>query len=313
MNKYEIYYNRFHGDTHLAWTVKENDRMGYYERVHISVPILTAESTGGADSASMYCYGEAVMMDGALHIFNPYEVLPSFVLHTRINFQAEYSGLDSPNSCLNAKYFASYPHEVSYKFNGRGFRDDEWPTDMNELKTATWCIGDSFTVGLGSPYKHIWPQVLQDKTGIRTINVSLDGASNQFIARKAIELIQTIEPKNLVIMWSYYHRREYEYPGMIDEDRRVYDTGTTDGEDFLHFVDCVNSLPKNTNTNIVHSIIPGDFHNGHNMNLYPTYNALFELPKFIGIVEQLDFARDSHHFDIKTSNWVVDKVIPLLV
>ena len=131
--------------------------------------------------------------------------LPDFVLRSRAGLEEKFTGMDSKEFCLNPKLFAQYPHQVTYKYNSRGFRDEEWP---NDLANAIWCIGDSFTTGVGSPQHHTWPNVLQHKTHTRCINVSLDGASNQWIARKIVSLSQLLDPKCIVVHWSYIHRRE---------------------------------------------------------------------------------------------------------
>ena len=113
--------------------------------------------------------------------------------------------MDCFQSCQDRKHFQNYPHTVSYDYNSRGFRDAEWPADLTD---AIWCIGDSFTVGLGSPQHHIWPQVLEKTTGRRTINVSMDGASNNWISKQSAKIINTVNPTNIIIMWSYVERRE---------------------------------------------------------------------------------------------------------
>lgn len=132
-------------------------------------------------------------------------ILPDFTIHSRINQTWEYSGIDSPDSCLDTKHFKSYPYSVSYQYNSRGYRDHEWPDD---LQRAVWCIGDSFTVGIGSPVEHTWPRVLASTSGLRTINVSMDGASNNWIARHAVKILDIVKPGVMVIHWSYLHRRE---------------------------------------------------------------------------------------------------------
>jgi len=131
--------------------------------------------------------------------------LSDFVLPSRVNQNWLYSGIDSPELCPDLLHFQQYACPVQYQYNSRGFRDSEWPSD---LKSAVWCLGDSFTVGLGQPFAHIWPQVLQTKTATRTVNVSMDGASNDWIARKCCELIQQVDPGVIVLQWSYLHRRE---------------------------------------------------------------------------------------------------------
>jgi hypothetical protein len=137
-------------------------------------------------------------------------ILPDFILSGRVNQRWQYSGIDSPADCLNKTHFEQYPHCVSYQYNSRGFRDLEWPNSIDELKQSIWCVGDSFTVGIGSPIEHTWPWLLQKQTGTRTINVSMDGASNNWIARKTIDILQKINPHCVIIHWSYLGRREFD-------------------------------------------------------------------------------------------------------
>jgi hypothetical protein len=137
-------------------------------------------------------------------------ILPDLILPSRVNQCWEYSGMDCLENCADKNHFKQYPHNVVYQYNSRGFRDCEWPDSLEELKKATWCIGDSFTVGLGSPVEHTWPWLLQQRTDLRTINISMDGASNNWIARKTVDILQKINPQHLVIHWSFTSRRELD-------------------------------------------------------------------------------------------------------
>ena len=135
-------------------------------------------------------------------------ILPDFVLPSRVNRTWSYSGMDSFESCLDKKHFKSYPHDITYSYNSRGFRDSEWPDNITELKNAIWCVGDSFTVGLGSPLEHTWVYQVSKQFNHRTINVSMAGASNMWIARKSLDIVNKIKPAHLIIQWSYISRRE---------------------------------------------------------------------------------------------------------
>lgn len=122
--------------------------------------------------------------------------------------QFEYSGIDSPDLCEDKKHFNNYAFPITYSYNSRGFRDEEWPTDKHDLEQSVWCIGDSFTAGIGSPRNHTWTYLLQHQIETRTINVSMDGASNEWICRRFLDIQKQISPINVVICWSYTHRRE---------------------------------------------------------------------------------------------------------
>jgi hypothetical protein len=183
-------------------------------------------------------------------------ILPDFVLTSRVNTQMDYNGIDSIESCVNLKHFKNYPYKVNYVYNSRGFRDAEWPDSVEELKNAIWCIGDSFTSGVGSPLEHTWPYLLQQKTGRRCINVSMDGASNEWIARKTQAIIEEINPIDIVIMWSYSHRREIKDVLLIDEDRRTHIETTSALENIINFKSCIDSV---SHSNITHSVIPNAY------------------------------------------------------
>ena len=135
-------------------------------------------------------------------------ILPDLVLSTRANQHWQFSGMDSSENCMRRTHFKSYPYAVDYVYNSRGFRDSEWPEDIDQLTHAIWCVGDSFTEGLGSPAEHAWPFLLQNQTNMKTINVSMDGASNTWIARKTVDILTEINPKYIILHWSYLHRRE---------------------------------------------------------------------------------------------------------
>ena len=269
--------------------------------------------------------------------------LPELYLPSRVNHHWHESGLDSLEFCLDREHFLSFPHQVEYHYNSRGFRDAEWPDDLSGV---IWCVGDSFTVGIGSPREHTWSHVLQQRTGRRTINVSLDGASNQWISRMAVAILTQFPQANIVVQWSYMHRREADiitilnerflnfyksikdvsWPDckdfqdfrnlpdwiqteitqvhdqnwsrtVIAEDRRLDYILSTTKEDIINTQLCIQQLYGN----VVHSAIPNWAEPGVKLN----FNNVI-------LVTQLDYARDRFHYDILTSNALVDKLIPAL-
>ena len=143
-------------------------------------------------------------------------ILPEFILTSRQNQIWFESGMDSLNDCLDKKHFKSYPYPIEYRYNSRGYRDAKWPEDVSELENAIWCFGDSFTVGIGSPLEHTWAHLLQQHTKKRVINISMDGASNNWISRKAVEVLRLIKPKIIILHWSYTHRREYTVQELVN-------------------------------------------------------------------------------------------------
>lgn len=188
-------------------------------------------------------------------------ILHDCILQTRVNKIWNYSGIDSPSDCLDRKHFDNYPYLVDYRYNSRGFRDLEWP-EMSVLVDSIWCVGDSFTVGIGAPYNHTWPAVLKSVSKKNTINVSMDGASNDWIARKTLSILDAVSPKNIVIQWSFFSRAESTITTLSDEDRR---------KQFNHndisLRNQFDNFKKNflliesakSKTNIIHSFVPKAF------------------------------------------------------
>jgi hypothetical protein len=285
-------------------------------------------------------------------------ILPDLVLPSRANGNWQYSGIDCLEHCRDQQHFLAYGHHVDYAFNSRGFRDQEWPTDMDELRSAIWCVGDSFTVGIGQPIQHTWPYLLSKATGRRTVNVSMGGASNDWIFRRARDIQSTLSP-TVVVMWSYTHRCELADADLDDEQRRVPVSRHSAQQDFQHWCDLVHELPND----VTQCVIP-DFHGWDPkphawFQLMQQWNAVagpdwpkcptslrelgalplwirnelqqvhrclsrleqlasqvaedhsVEFPRrdVIYITEQLDWARDHHHFDILTAQWLVDRIV----
>jgi hypothetical protein len=281
-------------------------------------------------------------------------ILPDFILPSRVNQCWEYSGIDSIEYCRDKKHFESYPHNITYNYNSRGFRDAEWSNDLEELQSAIWCVGDSFTVGIGSPLEHTWPWLLSATTGQRVINISMDGASNMWIARQATLIQQEIGPKNITIMWSYVHRREIENQNLNSEQRRLFTVRSNGLEDLLNLKDCMAMVNyRNTIQLAIPEYGPDvvDFQSTWKnirgvdwpTRAPSTLDEMLALPAFVQTelkenfqtwtdlqqsieqqnllpnlehnfikVNRLDLARDGHHFDLITSQWVVDQIVQLL-
>ena len=232
-------------------------------------------------------------------------ILPNFMLPTRVNQRWTHSGIDRLVRCLDKTHYLTYPHKIDYKFNSRGFRDQEWPVDLLDLQTSIWCVGDSFTEGLGSPIEHTWPYLLKEKTKINTINVSMDGASNNWISRKTVDILEQITPNIIVIQWSYFHRRENENTRITAEYRTIHyelsEINDTES-DLTNFAECFDRVNNaNKNSIVIHSAVPWASDQQSHQQYMQGSN--------VHLVIQEDYARDSHHYDIKTSSKFVDYVI----
>jgi hypothetical protein len=244
-------------------------------------------------------------------------ILPDLCISGRRWEHSKFSGLDNPQGALDKKHFETYPHAVDYQYNSRGFRDAEWPTDITELQQAVWCVGDSFTAGVGAPAAHTWPQILQQRLARRTINVSLDGGSNNWIARRVRDIAQQVTPRVIIVHWSYDHRREAVLQDILktipsttdlntvdlDSLRRLHHVGMDSEADVANTQSCIDQVTALT-VPVIHSFIPPPRHTDAVFD----FKSQLSVPKF----HQLDWARDGHHYDILTAEWFVDQLMLLL-
>lgn len=270
-------------------------------------------------------------------------LLPELYLGTRADQHWNESGIDSVESCLDTDHYLSFPHKVEYHYNSRGFRDAEWPDDLSQV---IWCIGDSFTVGIGSPLEHTWPYILQQRTGRRAINVSMDGASNNWIARTAAAILSNFPTATMVVQWSFLHRRELDLQPILESKFQTFYNDIRDPS----WPDCASikdfdQLPDDIKSEItnVHKgwpiVVHGDESVVHHTrstveeDIANTQACLAQLPlhvvhtaipnwapngseqKFNNVIptKQLDYARDKFHYDILTSTELVDNIIPVLL
>ena len=250
------------------------------------------------------------------------DIIPIHHSSLQLPFWSDCSGMDCLKGCLDKNHFKNYTKNISYDYNSRGFRDAEWPTE-GKLKDCIWCLGDSFTVGMGQPIEETWANVLQQKTNARIINISMDGASNTWIARKAKYILKEISPATIVIQWSYTSRRESDNASLPDWKRRKHHSDKlTDISDSKDFIKCFLDVETHKgNTDVVHTFIPHwsvppgkyFFENSDLMKSLFKYHGLDANDiKLTTDSAQLDWARDGHHYDIKTSSKYVAHIMKLL-
>lgn len=180
------------------------------------------------------------------------------IIPSNANKSCQYSGMDTVDLCMDLDHFKSYPYNVNYNYNSRGFRGQEWPSGKSDLADAIWCVGDSFTVGIGAPIEHTWPEKLAALTNRRTINVSMDGASNEWIARTTKKIVNAISPRHIVVMWSFTHRREHPDTRLDDSQRIQHYVKSTVEQDWDNFLQCKHEIQQ-LNSNIIEFAVP-NFH-----------------------------------------------------
>jgi hypothetical protein len=231
-------------------------------------------------------------------------ILDKLFLTQFSNEVSSSTGIDCQEYCADKLHFLNYHKLVMYTYNTRGFRDDEWPADLTQIYTNAWCVGDSFTVGLGQPQEEIWPYLLKEQIPELIFNVSLNGASNDWISRKVRYILEHTKPKYIFIQWSYLHRREHPNSDLSDENRRLHYIPTEqvdsnkDLQDIENFIKNLDTIK--TDSIIVHSFIPNFAENPK------IEEQIYEEMKkrqlnFFPAITPLDKSRDGHHYDVQTA------------
>lgn len=268
-------------------------------------------------------------------------ILPELVLPSLVNLQRQYHGMDCLRRCRDRDHFKNFPYPIEYRFNSRGFRGPEWPDSRPQLQDAIWCIGDSFTTGVGSPLSHTWPVRLGEKISRPVLNVSLAGCSNEWIADTVESIAAAVNPRHMVIMWSLTRRRQNPDTTLTPENRRLSYSNSQVDEDWENFLQCKKRV--DTAINALQFAIP-EFHAGiaHLTRLWndirgpdwpeepPTFmEELHSLPELIlaeikdahqcydkirqviepGVITtpRLDRSRDGYHFGLITAEWVASR------
>ena len=241
---------------------------------------------------------------------------PSLRLEYLKNKKFKYSSLDSFSKCVNKIHFIKYKKKIHYSYNSRRFRDVEWPRE-DKLSSCIWCVGESFTVGIGQPYEKIWSSLLELYMGNTTINVSMSGGSNDWMRRKINYITKNISPKYIVVQWSYISRREKMDCTLLDNERRERG-GIEDGQnDAINIINNIVGVEKNrNNTKIIHTFIPLWSWSAPILNNNLFWKLIIKERNLenISIVldtTQLDYARDYNHYDTKTATKYVEHIVKL--
>lgn len=141
------------------------------------------------------------------------------------NYSGKYSGIDHPSLRQFTKIWRTYPiQNFDYQFNSWGFRGPEYEQYVG--KNVNICLGDSFTVNVGGPIEHSWTSKLAQKFDIPTLNLGVDGASNEVLKLVYDRACKIFNVQNTFAMHTFFHRRlaadkTFIQVGCIDLDENI--------------------------------------------------------------------------------------------
>lgn len=211
------------------------------------------------------------------------------------NFESSALGLDSIEHCLDRDHFKTWPSTVSYKFNEIGFRTKSIARFTGKEILA---IGDSFTLGLGCDYSQCWPHRLENLLQYPVLNFSLNGASNDWIARKTQQLLQFFNPRAIVIHHTFSHRRERLRTDWHDDERTECSPHYTTEQNFENFCKNFKILQQTCGfIPTIHGFVP------------QWHDQPVDYEKFtqtMAPVHVIDLARDGFHYGPGTHQNLAD-------
>jgi len=217
------------------------------------------------------------------------------------NLQTDSLGLDSQAHCFNRQLFDQHV-PVHYQFNSIGFRTHS----VDQFKSnAILVIGDSFTLGLGNNIQDRYTDIIAQQLSHQVLNFSLNGASNDWIARKLQQLLPLFQPRAVVIHYTFSHRRERPQTDWHDDERTECEPIYSSQENYQNWFANFKTIQDLTgNIKLIHSFI----RNWHDQPV--DYSELGT--NVIAPVSQLDLARDGFHYGPRTHQVLADQITSLL-
>lgn len=85
---------------------------------------------------------------------------------------------------------------ITYSFNSHGFRSEEFDQTADNIVA----LGCSFTMGIGLPYKDIWPTRIGEALNLKVCNLAWGGSSSDRCFRLADYWVPHLRPKLVVLL-----------------------------------------------------------------------------------------------------------------
>jgi hypothetical protein len=137
------------------------------------------------------------------------------------------------------------------------------------------------------------------------LNFSLNGASNDWMARKLQQLLTVFQPRAIIIHYTFSHRRERPQTDWHDDERTECEPFYSSKENYQNWLTNFNTIQSlSGNIKLIHSFI----YNWHDQPV--DYLKLGN--DVIPPITQLDFARDGFHYGPLTHRALADQITSLL-
>lgn len=121
-------------------------------------------------------------------------------------FQAPFAS-DNPDTCwLGKEYWHKHPvNEFDYQFNRWACRDnreyDQYLKENTDQK-VNLCIGDSFTINVAGPQEHSWPALLEQRSGIPSLNLAHDTMSSYYFQDSINKIKSLVNVNSIFVLYN---------------------------------------------------------------------------------------------------------------
>jgi hypothetical protein len=136
--------------------------------------------------------------------------------------------ISNPNAWWDISH--SVHTELDLQCNNFEFRINPHFDDMEKITKSQWknmyvCLGCSFTYGVGIPSCQTWPSVIEERTGIKTLNLGVPGGSIQASYRILDSWLKHFgcAPKAVLILGWLHPRIEMLIKGTPGPGKQNYD------------------------------------------------------------------------------------------
>ena len=93
------------------------------------------------------------------------------------------------------KSYGWIDNHFTYDFNSLGFRCKEFTDEPTIMY-----LGCSYTIGIGLPVEHIWPELLSKELNLKCANLGIGAASLDTAFRLCLGYIDKINPKIVILL-----------------------------------------------------------------------------------------------------------------
>ena len=215
------------------------------------------------------------------------------------NLSCSELGHDSPTHA-GQKFFMHAP--VQYQFNANGFRTHNFARLDSDCVLV---VSDSYTLGMGENINCCYTTIIEQQLGWPVFNISLNGASNDWIARRTKDMLDIVQPRAIVIHYTFSHRREFYNTTWHDDERTLCEPVHTSTENFDNWQQNFNKIAVLArSTPLIHSFIP----NWHDAPVDYAVMPGMILPP----IESVDCARDGFHYGPRTHQLLANQITSLL-